>query len=198
VTTVVGHLIHLWQSSSAVPGVGVTNDLRERSPAKWKNLVSGPDPVSEPDAKYVCVFPATFAQQRLWFLEQLQPGSTSYLIPWSLRISGNLNEEALERSLNEIVRRHEILRTTFAWKDGLLVQVVAGELSVPIPVLDPSFSANREQEAQRLASEEAHKPSDLEGGPLMRAQLLRLGAEEHILLLTCITSFSTVGREESW
>ncbi len=68
-------------------------------------------------AKYV--FPATFAQQRLWFLEQLQPGSASYLIPWSLRITGNLNPEALRRSLNEIVHRHEILRTTFSWQDGV-------------------------------------------------------------------------------
>src|SRR5713226_6061232 len=104
-------------------------------------------------AKYV--FPATFGQQRLWFLEQLQPGSTSYLIPWSLRINGKLNAEALERSLDEIVRRHEILRTTFTWKDGASVQVVGGELPVPMPVLDLSSHAKREQEAQRLASEEA-------------------------------------------
>ena len=135
------------------------------------------------------VFPATFAQQRLWFLEQLQPGGTSYLIPWSLRISGNLDPEALRRSLNEIVRRHEILRTTFSWKDGAPVQVVAGELSVPMPVLDLSARANPEranpeEEAQKLAFAEAHKPFDLERGPLVRAQLLRLGADEHILLLT--------------
>jgi len=133
-------------------------------------------------AKYV--FPATFAQQRLWFLEQLQPGSASYLIPWSLRINGKLNTQALERSLNEIVRRHEILRTTFSWKDGAPVQVVTGELSVPLPMLDLSSSTKREQEAQRLASEEARKPFELERGPLVRAQLLRLGAEDHILLLT--------------
>jgi amino acid adenylation domain-containing protein len=133
-------------------------------------------------AKYV--FPSTFAQQRLWFLEQLQPGSTSYLIPWSLRISGKLNAEALEHSLNEIVRRHEILRTTFSFKDGAPVQVVAGELSVPMPTVDLSSSAKSEEEAQRLAREEARKPLDLEHGPLVRAQLLRLGEEEHILLLT--------------
>ena len=98
------------------------------------------------------MFPATFAQQRLWFLEQLQPAGTSYLIPWSLRISGNLNVEALGRALNEIVRRHEILRTTFSFKDGAPAQVVAGELSVPLPVLDLSSRATREAEAKRLAS----------------------------------------------
>src|SRR6266852_7178023 len=98
------------------------------------------------------LFPATFAQQRLWFLEQLQPGSASYLIPWSLRINGKLNAEALARSLNEIVRLHEILRTTFAWKDGAPVQIVAGELSLPMPVLDFSSGTKREQEAQRLAA----------------------------------------------
>ena len=114
----------------------------------------------------------------------MQPGGTSYLIPWSLRISGKLNAEALQRSLNEIVRRHEILRTTFSWKDGAPVQVVAGELSVAMPVLDLSASANPEEEAQKLAFEESHKAFDLERGPLVRAQLLRLGAEEHILLLT--------------
>src|SRR5258708_29467755 len=86
------------------------------------------------------VFPATFAQERVWFLEQLQPGGTSYLIPWSLRLSGNLDPEALQRSLNEITRRHEILRTTFFWKDGAPAQVVAGEISVPMPVLDISSS----------------------------------------------------------
>ncbi|HEY8670269.1 MAG TPA: condensation domain-containing protein, partial [Terriglobales bacterium] len=88
-------------------------------------------------SKYV--FPTTFAQQRLWFLEQLQPGSISYLVPWSLRISGKLNLPALEQSLNEIVRRHEVLRTTFSWKDGMPVQVIAGALSIPLPVLDLSF-----------------------------------------------------------
>ncbi len=140
---------------------------------------SAPD--SKP-AKYV--FPATFAQQRLWFLEQLQPGSASYLIPWSLRIQGQLNAEALGRSLNEIVRRHEILRTTFSWKDGAPMQVVTSELALAMPVVDLSTKKQREQEAQRLALEEARKPLDLERGPLVRAQLLRLGAEDHILLLT--------------
>jgi hypothetical protein len=130
------------------------------------------------------VFPATFAQQRLWFLEQLQPGGTSYLIPWSLRISGKLDPEALRRGLNEIVRRHEILRTTFFWKDGAPVQVVEGELSVAMTVRDFSTRAKPEDAAQTLAFAEARKPFDLERGPLVRAKLLRLAADEYILLLT--------------
>jgi amino acid adenylation domain-containing protein len=129
------------------------------------------------------VFPTTFAQQRLWFLEQLQPGSVSYLVPWSLQLSGKLNIEALGRSLNEIVRRHEILRTTFSWKDGMPVQVVTGS-SIPLPLLDLSAASSPEKEAQRLSREEAHRPLDLERGPLVRARLLRLGPEEHVLLLT--------------
>src|SRR5229473_7358303 len=88
------------------------------------------------------VFPATFAQQRLWFLEQLQPGGTSYLIPWALRISGSVNVEALERCLNEIVHRHEVLRTSFSWKDGMPMQIVAGSLTVPLLVEDLSSYTN--------------------------------------------------------
>src|SRR5258708_19480805 len=117
------------------------------------------------------VFPAALAQQRWGFVEKLRRGGTSYLIPWSLRLSGNLDPEALQRSLNEITRRHEILRTTFFWKDGAPAQVVAGEISVPMPVLDISSSAKPEEEAHKLAFGEARNPFDLERGPLLRAHL---------------------------
>jgi amino acid adenylation domain-containing protein len=129
------------------------------------------------------VFPTTFAQQRLWFLEQLQPGSTSYLIPWSLRIAGELNVSALERSLDEIVRRHEILRTTFSWKDEMPMQVV-GSHTFSLPVLNISGLDRPEERAAEMARAEARIPLDLEHGPLFRAQLLRLNPELHILLLT--------------
>ena len=129
------------------------------------------------------VFPTTFAQQRLWFLEQLQPGSTSYLIPWSLRIEGALNVAALEKSLGEIIQRHEILRTTFAWKDGMPVQVV-GPAAFSLPFSDLSSLDQPEQRAEELARAEARVPLDLEHGPLVRAQLLRIGPELHVLLLT--------------
>ena len=137
---------------------------------------------SEAAAKHI--FPTTFAQQRLWFLERLLPGNTSYLIPWFLRISGRLNVAALEKSLNEIVARHEVLRTTLSWKDGTAVQVVTGRLSVPLPVTDLSRLSHAEEEARRLMREESREPLDLERGPLVRAQLLRLGEEDHVLFLT--------------
>ena len=88
----------------------------------------------------VYVFPVTFAQQRLWFLDQLEPNSASYSVPWSIHMAGKLNARALENSLNEIVRRHETLRTTFSSENGQAVQVVAQSLNVPLPVLRPESS----------------------------------------------------------
>src|SRR5712692_3567098 len=132
----------------------------------------------------VYVFPLTFAQQRLWFLDQLQPNSSAYSVPWSIRMSGSLNADALERSLNEIVHRHEVLRTTFSVVEGQPVQVVTPSLRVPLPVVNLSDNPDREKEAQHLACEEAQQPLDLKDGPLVRARLLRLGQEDHVLLLT--------------
>jgi len=132
--------------------------------------------------------PLSFAQQRLWFLNQLEPGGTSYNIPQAIRVSGVLNLAVLEQSLNEIVRRHESLRTTFAMMDGRPVQVVAESRSVLIPVVDIHQlpQAEREAETQRLVREreEAQRPFDLTQGPLLRASLVRLQEEEHVLLLT--------------
>src|SRR4051794_11820035 len=83
-------------------------------------------------------FPAAFTQQKLWFLDQLKPGNVSYLIPWSLRITGELDVAALERGLNEIVRRHDTLRTTLALAGDELEQVIAESLTLELPVLDLS------------------------------------------------------------
>ena len=138
----------------------------------------------EIESENTYVFPLTFAQQRLWFLEQLEPHATAYLIPWSIRMNGTLNVSALRDSLNEIVRRHEILRTTFSSVDGQPTQVVAPSVYIPLPVVDLSEFTEREKEAQQLAAAEAQTPFDLKTGPLVRAQLLRLAAEDHILLLT--------------
>src|SRR5271165_4491477 len=98
--------------------------------------ITGTAPAPESIAEYVYVFPVTFAQQRLLFLDQLDPSSTSYSVPWSIRMTGELNVTALGRSLNEIVRRHEILRTTFDVVDGQPVQIVAPSLRVPLNVVD--------------------------------------------------------------
>ena len=130
--------------------------------------------------------PLSFAQQRLWFLDQLEPGSTVYNVPGALRIKGPLDVEVLERCFNEIVRRHEALRTTFSIVEEEPVQVIAASANVSLPVIDIShFSeTEREEEARRLALEEANKPFDLRQGPLFRTALIRLGENDHVLLLT--------------
>src|SRR6266550_1091016 len=140
--------------------------------------------VPEIETENVYVFPLTFAQQRLWFLDQLEPHATPYLIPWSIRMNGTLNVDALRDSLNEIVKRHEILRTTFSGVDGQPTQVVAPSLYIPLPIVDLSEFSEREKQAQQLAAAEAQTPFELKTGPLVRAQLLRLAAQDHILLLT--------------
>ncbi len=141
---------------------------------------SAPEPIGE----YVYVFPVTFAQQRLLFLDQLEPGSTSYSVPWSIRMTGELNVAALEQSLNEIVRRHEILRTTFNVVDGQAAQIVSPSLHVPLIVVDLAGAPEPEQAAKQAATEEARTPVDLRNGPVVRSKLLRLGPADHVLLFT--------------
>ncbi|MGB9178609.1 MAG: amino acid adenylation domain-containing protein [Pyrinomonadaceae bacterium] len=131
--------------------------------------------------------PLSFAQQRLWFIDQLEPHNFAYNMTTALRLIGSLSVEALERCLNEIVRRHEALRTTFALGDEQQpVQVIAPELKLSLRVEDLSLlpEAEREAEAVRLATDEAQRPLDLAHGPLLRARLLRLGTEDHLLLFT--------------
>ncbi|HEY0726764.1 MAG TPA: condensation domain-containing protein, partial [Pyrinomonadaceae bacterium] len=128
--------------------------------------------------------PLSFAQERLWFLDQLEPGSAAYNMPGAVWLEGDLDVGALERSLNEIVRRHDVLRTTFRAELGRPVQVIPPSLSLSIPLIDLSQSSDDEAEARRLAREEAAKPFDLTRGPLMRATLVRLADERHLLLVT--------------
>ena len=130
--------------------------------------------------------PLSFAQQRLWFLDQLEPGSPVYNIPRVLRLIGSLLVGALEQSFNEIIRRHEVLRTTFSAVDGQPVQVITPALTLTLPLVDLQElpESEREVEAQRLITSEARRSFDLTRGPLLRARLLRLGEEDHILLLT--------------
>ncbi|WP_201376287.1 non-ribosomal peptide synthase/polyketide synthase [Ktedonobacter robiniae] len=130
--------------------------------------------------------PLSFAQQRLWFLEQLAPNGVAYLIPSAQRVRGPLQVAAFERSVQEVVWRHESLRTTFQWEGSEPVQEVAERRAVRLPVFDLSGlgEGERAREAQRLGQEEKRQPCDLSGGPLWRVQMVRLGAEEHVLLLT--------------
>ena len=130
--------------------------------------------------------PLSFAQQRLWFLDQLEPNSHLYNILIAVRLTGNLRIEKLEESLNEIVRRHEVLRTTFAIVDGQPTQVIAPELRLILPIIDLSTMAKEDQEAEarRLAGDQAREPFDLEKGPLLRASLARLNEKDHVIMVT--------------
>jgi amino acid adenylation domain-containing protein len=129
----------------------------------------------------------SFAQQRLWFLDRLQPGSSFYNIPTAIRFLGRLDRAALERSLGEIVRRHEVLRTVFReGEDGEPEQVVGSSGPVTLPLADLSGlpPAALAAEADRQVAAEIARPFDLETGPLFRALLLRLGEEAHVGVLS--------------
>lgn len=128
--------------------------------------------------------PLSFAQQRLWFLQQLEPGSTAYNRPAHLRLTGPLHVNALEQSLNEMVRRHEILRTTFAVQAGQPVQVISPTQPLTLSVVDLSDLPEQEAQIRRLHLQQTHQPFDLTRGPVFRSTLLRLEPEDHVLLLT--------------
>ena len=132
-------------------------------------------------------FPATLAQRRFWLLDQLQPGGNpAFNMSLALRWHGPLDQLVLRRALNEVVGRHETLRTTFADERGQLRQLIAPSLVIELPILDAS--AFRETTASdlpaQLMQEEARQSFDLGGGPLVRARLLRLAPLEHLLLVT--------------
>jgi amino acid adenylation domain-containing protein len=130
--------------------------------------------------------PLSFAQQRLWYLSQLVPDSSIYNISSHVRAIGQLDIAALEQSLNEVIRRHKILRTRFTTIDGQPMQAIAPSVTVQLPVVDLQAIPPERQEAEikRLATEEDLHPFDLACCPLLRVTLLRLNRQEHILLLT--------------
>ena len=130
--------------------------------------------------------PLSYAQQRLWFLDQLNPGNTSYNIHKSVRLEGQLDVPALEQTLTEVVSRHESLRTSFPSRNGTPAQVIAPAQAFKLDVvsLEDLPTDERELQAHRLATEEGRRPFDLARDPMLRASLLRLGAEEHVLLFT--------------
>ncbi|HEX7239095.1 MAG TPA: amino acid adenylation domain-containing protein, partial [Longimicrobiaceae bacterium] len=131
-------------------------------------------------------FPLSFAQQRLWLVDRLEPGSAAYNVPFALRLRGALDVRALEEALSEIVFRHESLHTVFAEVDGEPVQVIGEPWPVRMEVTDlAALPAEEREEAVRAeAREEASRPFDLARGPLLRARLLRMGADEVVALLT--------------
>ena len=129
-------------------------------------------------------FPTSFGQQRLWFLDQIAAGTTTYNLARALRLTGSLAHTALARALQSVISRHESLRTIFISIDGEVRQVVLSALKFDLPMSDLSElpAVQREQVALRIAGEEASKPFDLSAGPLLRARLLRLGSDDHIFV----------------
>jgi amino acid adenylation domain-containing protein len=131
------------------------------------------------------VIPAlSFAQQRLWFLQQLEPDNSFYNEYGAIQLRGILQVAALERALNQIIQRHEVLRTTFNLVEEKPVQVIASKLTLAIPVIDlrQLDEAERQQEIQRLSIEQSQHPFDLVNGPLLRWMLLQISDQEHVLL----------------
>ncbi|MET0398427.1 MAG: amino acid adenylation domain-containing protein [Longimicrobiaceae bacterium] len=124
--------------------------------------------------------PVSFAQQRLWLVDRLEPGSPAYNIPYALRLRGALDVDALRRSLDALVERHETLRTTLEERGGVPVQVI----NAPVPIALEVVEVADEAAAARLAAEEAARPFDLAAGPLLRCTLLRLADDDHVFCFT--------------
>jgi len=138
------------------------------------------------ETEEVLVFPASFAQQRLWFQDQVDPGNTVYNGPTALRLRGPLDLAAVSQSLTEIVRRQEALRTTFESIDGRPMQIISPAEEVVLDVVDLSAMEPEAREArvQQEAIGEGRVSFDLARGPLLRVRLLKLAPEEHVLLVT--------------
>jgi len=150
---------------------------------RQKGASTGSEPAIEPRADPNSAR-ASFAQQRLWFLEQLEPGQAAYNVPRAMRLDGPLNIQALRATLSELIRRHEPFRTHFLNVDGELRQIIRDDVNIPLTEIDLSGLSKAEDEALRLAKEEAARPFDLNHGPVIRTSLLRLSEQKHILLLT--------------
>jgi amino acid adenylation domain-containing protein len=141
-----------------------------------------PEPPIRPGPRQGAV-PVSVAQEHLWVLDQVLPGTPFFNMLYAMRLLGPLDVAVLEHSVNEIIRRHEVLRTTFALVDRQPVQVIAPSLSLSLTMEDLRAlpATERQDEVQRLAQAEVRKPFDLEQGPLLRGLLLRLGEQEHLL-----------------
>jgi hypothetical protein len=126
------------------------------------------------------LLPLSFAQQRLWFLDQLEPGSPSYNMPLAVRLTGALRVEVLERTLSEIVRRHEVLRTRFVDVGGEPRQEVLPPVRIKLSVTELKDEAL----VREMVTAERREPFDLTTGPMLRVKLLRLSDEDHVVLLT--------------
>lgn len=151
-------------------------------------LLSNEKPVQRPPilpVQRTTEIPLSFAQARLWFLDQLQPESGFYNIPNILRLNGQLNISALENSINEIILRHEALRTNFTTQNGKPVQIIQANIKLKLPIIDlePLSKEAREIEAKRLVTQWANQPFNLQREPLLRSSLLKLGEQDYIFVL---------------
>jgi hypothetical protein len=140
----------------------------------------GAIPVRPRDAES---YPLSFAQERLWFLDQYEPDSAEYNVPQAFRLRGALDADRLRRALGRLVARHEVLRTVFRQEGEQPRQVIRADAAPSLPLEDLSGASEPEAEALGSATEDAQKPFDLSTGPLLRARLYRLSAEEHLLYL---------------
>ncbi len=158
---------------------------RKREQEKKATLSPTAQPISR-QSRETRSFPLSFAQQRLWFLEQFEPNTSLYNIPEALHIKGHLQRAALQQTLNMLAARHETLRTTFIAKDGEPIQVIADPQPVSMPLVDLRSLPEkaRETAALSLVRAEGALPFDLAAGPLLRVTLLQLAEEEYILLLS--------------
>ncbi|NMG07615.1 non-ribosomal peptide synthetase [Brasilonema sp. UFV-L1] len=167
----------------AAPSVAQLNQAIAQLRAEGQSLNLPPIERIAPDIEKI---PLSFAQERLWLLDQLESDSVAYNMPAAVRIEGKLQPTALERSISEIIRRHEVLRTNFVKQDGQAIQIIHPVSDWQMTTIDlQSLSANqRETEIQSLATTEAAKPFNLATDSLIRGTLLALSDSEHVLLLT--------------
>jgi amino acid adenylation domain-containing protein len=151
-----------------------------------KDKVTDSRPAAIPRREPSGAVPLSYAQERLWFLDQLMPGNAFFNLTSAYRMKDHVEIAVLERSLNAVVRRHESLRTTFQVVDGEPVQIVAPAMQIQVEYRDlrPFPESDREGEALGLAGMEAERPFDLTTGPLLRTTLLQLDSREYVLLLT--------------
>ena len=142
-------------------------------------------PVASGGSTDLYVFPMSYAQRRLWFIDQLEPGTSTYNTPFVLRLTGQLNFQALQKSVNELLRRHEVLRANFRTVKGSPAQVINPPQEVELPLLDLSGvpDAEREQRFLETARKEADRPFNLARDRMVRTSLVRLREDEHVLLM---------------
>ncbi|MEM9905083.1 MAG: condensation domain-containing protein, partial [Cyanobacteria bacterium P01_D01_bin.44] len=171
-------------------------DIASLSPEKRELLIqrlkqkrgtlSPQTPKIRPQSRESGAYPLSFAQQRLWFLEQLEPGNPFYNQPAAAYLTGTLNLAVLEQSLNEVGRRHGALRTTFSLIEEKPVQVIQPTLNLRLPVIDLRElpQAKAESQVRHLVAEEGQRPFNLSASPLLRGMLLQLDEAEYVLLLT--------------